>query len=282
MLDIAQYHISGATAREIAASVEAGIRSGALAGGDPLPTVRALAERLGTSPATVSSAYRTLRGRGLIVAEGRRGTRVSPRPSVRGPERPPQAAAGAPGADRALRDLAGGLPDPALLLPLDAALRHVDVERAVGLDGLDRPDPELLALGADGFAADGVTADALAVVAGAFDGIERVLQTHLRPGDRVIVEDPAYTSTLDLLLALGLQAVPVPVDESGLVPDRFAGALARGAQALILVPRAQNPYGAAHDERRASALRELLAGHPDLLLIEDDHAAPSPALRTAH
>ncbi len=272
MLDAAQYHIAGATAREIAASVESGIRSGSLGGGDALPTVRALAERLGTSPATVSSAYRTLRGRGLTVADGRRGTRVAPRPSVRGPEPRPQPLDGSAGAGHALRDLASGLPDPALLLSLDAALRHVDVERTIAMNRLDRPDPGLLALGAEAFAADGIIGDALAVVAGAFDGIERVLETHLRPGDRVIVEDPAYTSTLDLLLALGLEAVPVPVDESGLVPDRLAGALAGGAQALVLVPRAQNPYGAALDGQRATALRELLADHPELLLIEDDHA----------
>ena len=89
------------------------------------------------------------------------------------------------------------------------------------------------------------------MVSGAFDGIERVLQAHLRPGDRVVVEDPAYPSTRDLLLALGLVAVPVAVDEYGLIPERFEAALARGVERCVIVPRAQNPLGAALDQQRS-------------------------------
>src|SRR5581483_7347767 len=90
MLDVEQYYgITGSTAREIATSAEGAIREGRLQTGESLPTVRALAGALGTSPATVNAAYRTLRQRGLVIAEGRRGTRVAPRPALRivGPPR---------------------------------------------------------------------------------------------------------------------------------------------------------------------------------------------------
>src|SRR6516165_5749755 len=86
MIDLEQYHIHGRTSREIAHSAETAIREGLLQTGDALPTVRALAEGLGTSPATVNAAYRILRQRGLVVAEGRRGTHVAPRPALRRPE----------------------------------------------------------------------------------------------------------------------------------------------------------------------------------------------------
>src|SRR5437660_2722941 len=133
MLDLEQYHhhqINGSTAREIASSVETAVREGALSTGERLPTVRELAGRLGTSPATVNAAYRILRERGLVVAEGRRGTRVAPRPPVR---MPPVAGPGAGTRIRQLpagvRDLTIGLADPDLLLPLEPALRRIDLER---------------------------------------------------------------------------------------------------------------------------------------------------------
>ncbi|MBO4209805.1 GntR family transcriptional regulator, partial [Micromonospora echinofusca] len=80
-----RYQIAGATAAEISASVEAGIRADALPAGATLPAVRALAAELGLSPATVARAYQDLRQRGLIVTAGRAGTRVRPRPPVTGP-----------------------------------------------------------------------------------------------------------------------------------------------------------------------------------------------------
>ncbi|WP_309148216.1 GntR family transcriptional regulator [Micromonospora endophytica] len=69
-----RYQITGATAVEISTSIESGIRRAALAPGDPLPPVRALASELAVSPATVSRAYAELRRRGLIVTAGRHGT----------------------------------------------------------------------------------------------------------------------------------------------------------------------------------------------------------------
>jgi DNA-binding transcriptional MocR family regulator len=268
MLDLGQYQIRGSTAREIASSAEAAIREGLLETGDALPTVRALAQRLKTSPATVNAAYRVLRERGLVIAEGRRGTRVAARPALRTP--PPVGRSDQ--LSSSVRDLTIGLPDPELLAPLEPALRRVDLERALRLSVLEAPDPDLIEVGAETFARDGIPADALAIVAGAFDGLERVLQAHLRPGDRVLVEDPAYIGVVDLLLALGLVAVPVAVDEFGLVPDEFAGALRHGVEAAVIVPRAQNPFGSAMDEEREATLRDILAEHQHVLVIEDDHA----------
>jgi DNA-binding transcriptional MocR family regulator len=265
MLDLEQYHIHGTTAREIAASAETAIRERQLDTGAPLPTVRALAERLGTSPATVNAAYRILRQRGLVIGDGRRGTRVAPRPALRIPLHSRTDTHGR-------RDLSVGMPDPDLLPALAPALARVDLPSKTQLDGLEVADEALLALAAQGFERDRVAAAALAVVGGAFDGIERVLGAHLRPGDRVIIEDPAYISIRDLLLALGLVAVPVPVDDLGLIPTPFKAALANGAEAAVVVPRAQNPVGAALDAERTTELRRVLEPHPQLLIVEDDHA----------
>ncbi len=260
-----QYSIRGASASAIATSVESGLRQGRLRAGAALPTVRALAAALGVSPATVAAAYAALRARGLVSTDGRRGTRLAPRPPVALP-------AAAPELPAHLRNLADGNPDPALLPDLAAALRRLPRGRA--LYGEPQKHPALARRAARDLEGDGIPAGHLAIVSGALDGVERVLLAHLRPGDRVAVEDPGYPAVLDLVAALGLLPEPVGVDDSGARPEALARALRNGARAAVLTPRAQNPTGGAWDPARQRALRQALAAHPDTLVIEDDHAGP--------
>jgi DNA-binding transcriptional MocR family regulator len=270
-----QYRIQGRTASALARSVEEGIRAGRLPPGTALPTVRELARRLSVSPGTVAAAWRELRARGLLVTGGRRGTRVGARPALATP-----VAARVPAH---LRNLADGNPDPALLPPLRAALARA-APRPV-LYGEAVRHAELLRLATRELGRDGIPTEALAVVSGALDGLERLFLAHLRPGDRVAVEDPGYTGVLDLLGALGLQAEPVAIDDFGLLPDELERALRAGVAAVLVTPRAHNPTGAALDAERVLALRRVLDAHPDVLLVEDDHAGPVagvPALTLAH
>ncbi|MEU7616956.1 aminotransferase class I/II-fold pyridoxal phosphate-dependent enzyme [Micromonospora rifamycinica] len=265
----AHYQILGSTSAAISASVETGIRTGALAAGAALPPVRALAATLAVSPATVARAYQELRQRGLVATAGRHGTRVRPRPPVatRRAARPP---APAPGT----RDLSQGQPDLRLLPPLGPHL-------AALATGIGPPagyastgvHPALAEAARARLAADGVPADELTVTGGALDGIERLLAGHLRPGDAVGVEDPGWANLLDLVAALGLRPVGVPVDDDGPTVAGVRDALTLGVRALVVTSRAQNPTGAAVSAARAGELRALLAGRSDLLLIEDDHAA---------
>jgi DNA-binding transcriptional MocR family regulator len=257
---LVRYRLGGKNAREISASVEAAVRSGGLAPGDQLPPVRSLAQELGVSPTTVAAAYRELRRRGITTGAGRGGTRVRPAPpvTIRGYPRPPEG----------VRDLLTGAPDPALLPPLPPR------PRLSRLYADEQVAPRLRELAADRFTADGIDAANLAVTGGALDAIERVLATWLTPGDRVAVEDPGHVVTYDLIAAMGLVPVPVPVDGYGALPDRLAAALAAGAGAAIFTPRAQAATGAAWDADRAAALREVLLRHPAAGVIEDDHAGP--------
>lgn len=263
MDNVPEHNITGRNAREIAGHVEGEILAGRFAPGAGLPTVRALADARGVSPSTVAAAYKSLKARGLLVAQGRLGTRVSPRPPVHGGALPPAFPAG-------VRDLASGNPDPDLLPPLGDALARIDPSPV--LYGDDLLDAELARRGLARFRADGIPARELCVVAGALDGLERVLAARLRPGDRVAIEDPAFVGVRDLLAVLGLEAVPVAVDDSGPLPDALRRALNAGVQALVVTPRAQNPTGAHLVRERIRALAPILARHPDVLLCEDDHA----------
>jgi DNA-binding transcriptional MocR family regulator len=255
--------ISGSSAVEIAESIESEILAGRLPPGGGLPTVRALAASLAVSPSTVSAAYRRLRDRGLLVGKRRLGTAVSPRPPVHRGPMVPRFASG-------VRNLATGNPDPALLPPLGPVLRRIDPSPVLYGDAL--VDPALARRALRRFRADGIPARDLCVVAGALDGLERVLSAHLHPGDRVAIEDPAFVGVRDLLAVLGLVAVPVAIDDSGPRPAALERALASGVEALVVTPRAQNPTGACLDRERIAEIAPLLAKYPGVLLCEDDHA----------
>ena len=266
MTELAQ-RVEGSTAREIAASLEAAIRQGHLAPGAPLPSVRHLAASLGVSPPTVAAALADLRRRGVILTHARRRSTVSPRPPV-------GVNLAEPTLPTHVRDLARGNPDPDLLPDLAPFLAHLPT--AARLYGDEPLDPRLPELARAEFAEAGVEAEDVCLASGALDGVERALAAHLVPGDRVIVEDPGYFAVFDLLRAMSLEPVPVPIDSRGPLPNALEARLraAAGAQALVLTPRAQNPTGAALDGERAAALRRVLRAAPDLLVVEDDHQGP--------
>jgi DNA-binding transcriptional MocR family regulator len=259
-----QYSIAGTGAESIAADVEEAISTGRLAPGDALPPIRDLAAQLGVNANTAAAAYRLLRDRGAVETAGRRGTRVRHRPATT-----PRSLLGLD-VPSGVRDLSTGNPDPALL-PIAAAPPVTPVVVLYGEPGMSS---ELVDYTRAALAADGVRAEHLAVTSGALDGIERALTAHLRPGDRVAVEDPGWANMLDLLAALGLSAEPVRVDDDGPLVADVARALDRGVRALVVTNRAQNPTGAALSADRAAALRSVLADRSDeVLLVEDDHCA---------
>lgn len=264
---LGEYRITGRRASEIAASVEQAVGAGELQPGEVLPPLRELAVYLEVNPNTVAAAYRTLRDRGVIETAGRRGSRVRPRPASTSREAlrvevPP-----------GVRDASDGNPDTALLPPLERALAEAAARnsRRPVLYGDSAVVEDLEALARSAFTAEGVPEAPLAVTSGSLDAIERVLSVHLRPGDTVAVEDPGWGSLLDLIPALGLRAVPVGVDDDGPRPEQLTRALQEGVRAVVVTDRAQNPTGAAISRARAAELRTLLADHPGVLLIEDDH-----------
>lgn len=63
--------------QQIADQIRQQIASGALAPGDPLPTVRGLADELGCNPSTVSRAYTELAREGVIAGRRGAGTHVA-------------------------------------------------------------------------------------------------------------------------------------------------------------------------------------------------------------
>lgn len=261
-----RYQIRGARSTEIAGSLESAIVHGRFDAQAQLPTVRALAEALGVSVVTVANAYRELGRRGLVVADGRNGTRVRSQTAVLGRQQR-QFPTGT-------RNLADGNPDPGLL----PSLLPAALPKRSSLYGSAPEEASLVRTAVARFQSDGIAAEAesLAVASGALDALTLLLASAgLRLGDRIAVEDPSYCGHLDLLRSLGFTPLPVAADAYGMQPSALETALCRGARAIVIVPRAMNPSGTALDAARARKLRALLderaAVIPDgLLVIEDD------------
>lgn len=262
---MAHIQIRGTSSLEIAASVESAVHAGKLKPAETLPTVRELASKLHVSPTTVAAAYKLLHGRGIVSGLGRSGTRVRSRP-------PSPAVASRPLVPEGIADLATGNPDPELLPPLDHVLRSLDPTPRL----YQGPPllPSLATFVAAELVADGVPASSLTIAAGGLDGIERLLREHLRPADRVAVEDPAFAGVLDLITANGFVPVPVAQDDEGARPDALEAALRSRVRAVVITPRAQNPTGTALTPARARDLRRVVNAFPEILLVEDDHAGP--------
>ncbi|MFK0280916.1 aminotransferase class I/II-fold pyridoxal phosphate-dependent enzyme [Streptomyces sp. NPDC090499] len=253
--------IYGTTAAEIAGSVRDLIASGELAPQDLLPPVRMLAEELGVNRNTVASAYRQLVAAGEAVTRGRGGTVVAGVPEL--------ASEGAWFGGR-LTDLASGNPDPQLLPDVLRAF-HGDGYRPA-LYGAPPVDERLAGWATEHYAPDlGDTGFRVLVTHGAVDATERLLNAYLTRGDAVAVEDPCFLASIGTLRLNGFRTVAVAVDEQGMRPDALRMALEDGVRAVVCTPRAHNPTGVSITAERAAELQAVLARHPQVLMIEDDH-----------
>jgi len=261
------------TARGLAAAVSRAIADGVIAPDTKLPPIRTVATELALSPTTVSSAWALLARSGAVRTDGRRGTTVLD-----------TAVAGSNRYSRALehpvtlaQDLSTGVPDEELLPRITEVLADLDTAGTPSSYLEDPVVPEL----ADVLRDDWPYPPAgLTVVDGAMDALDLVTRTTLRFGDRVVVEHPCFPPLADLLEALSVDVVGVPVDDEGLDPVPLSEACRGSVAAVVLQPRGHNPTGVTMTPARAERLASLL-GATRALVIEDDSAhglSPAPPL----
>ncbi|MFS0912736.1 aminotransferase class I/II-fold pyridoxal phosphate-dependent enzyme [Microbacterium sp. 179-I 3D2 NHS] len=252
--------ITGTTAADIADSVRSLRDRGVLRAGNPLPPVRELAARLGVNRNTAVAAYRQLAQAGLVVSRGRAGTVVAGIEAV---------AQEGYAADTVLRDIGTGNPDPRRIPDPSRALVNIAGRPVLyGEPVIDRDLDDW----ARAWVASDLSADfRITITSGAVDAVERLLAQALMRDDAVALEDPCFLASIHTVRLGGYRAVAVPVDDEGMTVDGLRAALDAGVRAVICTPRAQNPTGASLSPERAAALRAVLADHPYVLIIEDDH-----------
>ena len=255
----------------IAGAFGRAIRSGDLAPGDRLPTVREVAAELGVSPATVSAAWQALRRTGVVVSRGRAGTFVRETPA-RLAEPAPARTGGRPAPTGCGWTSRAAHPTPSLLPSLGPAFGRVSARAGTGVY---QDEPVLPALRTALEATWPYPTESITVVDGATDGVSRVLEQCVHLGDRVALESPGYPPFYDLVESLGAEIVPLELDDSGVRPESLRAALDTRPVAVVLQPRAQNPTGISMSPERAHTLAGVLTTRrrqPIPWIVEDDHS----------
>ena len=250
--------------------------------GDQLVPSRQLADELGVSRHTVTTAYSRLVAEGY--AEGRAGggsvvASASPAPPRgTGPAaalRPSPRFAGwspyfGPPPYGCRFDLRPGLPDPALF-PADLWRRRIAA--AVAGEQALYGDPagkirlrRAIAAWVARSRSVAATEETVVITCGAQHAIDLVTRVLLEPGDCVAVEDPGYVPAVRLFEALGAKVAAAPVDDQGLVVDL----LPPSARIVYVTPSHQYPLGMTMSIARRRALLRWAERH-DAAVIEDDY-----------
>jgi aspartate aminotransferase len=107
---------------------------------------------------------------------------------------------------------------------------------------------------------------------GAKSAIYSALATTIEQGDEVIIPAPYWVSYPDMVLACDGQPVTVPcIEASGfkLTADQLERAISPRTRWLIL-NSPSNPTGATYTATEYRALADVLARHPDVMVMTDD------------
>lgn len=114
-----------------------------------------------------------------------------------------------------------------------------------------------------------VSSSEVVLTHGGSAGLAAALLSTVRPGDRVILQDPTYSLYVDHLAMLGAEPLWLPDVADGRIDLDALDTLASGARMLILC-NPSNPTGQVIDRADMAALEELMQRHPSLLLLADE------------
>ena len=268
------------------------IRTGVIAPGEKVPSVRHASRTYGVSPSTVFQAYYLLEDRGLIQARPRSGYFVHAlaRRQLHEPD------IGQYASDSVEVDVSelvfsvlSSLKDPDMvafgsafpspnLFPLARLSRSLaksarDMQPHAVIADMTAGNPDLRRQIALRYMVSGMMLplEELVITTGAMEALNLCLQTVTQPGDLVAIETPAFYATLQVLERLKLKAVEIPVHpREGIDLDSLADSLQRfPIKACWFMSSLQNPLGASMSDEKKQALYALLKQH-QVPMIEDD------------
>ncbi|MEU1724991.1 PLP-dependent aminotransferase family protein [Nonomuraea sp. NPDC005692] len=254
--------------RALADGVRALIMDGQIPVRVRMPAERHLAETLGVSRTTVTSAYDLLRERGYLDSRQGSGSWTTlPDPATT--RENPWLSTG----DDGLIQLHCAAP------PAPSALREAMAE---ALDDLPRYgmgngyDPMGLPVLRERVAARyterglATRPEQIVVTTGSQHAIQLVAGLLIGPGDPVMVESPTYPHAIDVARQHGARIVPFGISHEGWQPDLMAATMRQSAARLAyLMPDFHNPTGALMDDATRAAVAGAARRNDVILLVDE-------------
>lgn len=274
------------------------ILDGVLTAGKPLPASRALARSLEVSRDTVESAYSQLHaegfieryvGSGSVVSEraqrlskrgaikrievsdstlrlSKRGTEMFKGGGLRDYVAPRPCAPGVPETRNFPLQIWERLERQVLKAYGTQVLIHSDPQ---GVEPLRRAIAEYVSLERGAYA----TPERVLVLTSSQQAMTLCAQVLLDSGDQIYIEDPVYHGARKAFDAAGLQCVPVPLDDNGMLVEQLHQSMqgdSDSVKAVFLTPSHQFPTGVTLSLERRLAVIEW-ARQSQGWIIEDDY-----------
>ncbi|SDK69157.1 GntR family transcriptional regulator / MocR family aminotransferase [Methylophilus rhizosphaerae] len=281
--------------RQIYERIRHAITNGTLKPGDRIPSERALTKELGLARGTVKSAYSLLAAEGYTQSLGQGGTVVASNLNIK--KSPPGKT------NRANKDHPNSF-RPDSILPFQMGLPALDAfprkiwarltakcARSMQLSDMAHPSiyglPALRnEISAYLQVSRGIhcSPSQVFLTTGYRNSVELIAHAFLKPQDQVLIEDPGYPPTKELLNKLGMNVVPVAVDQEGINVEVGISAVPH-ARAIVVTPGHQSPLGVSLSLARRLNLIDW-ASRNKTWIIEDDYdseyryiSRPLPALK---
>ncbi|XP_008426155.1 kynurenine/alpha-aminoadipate aminotransferase, mitochondrial [Poecilia reticulata] len=121
----------------------------------------------------------------------------------------------------------------------------------------------------------------MCVTTGSQEGLCKIFEMLVNPGDNVLLDAPTYSGTLAALQPLGCNIINIPSDQHGMIPEALKEVLSRwdpsevrepsstAPRILYTIPNGGNPTGASMTAERKRDIYKLAQLY-DILIIEDD------------
>jgi DNA-binding transcriptional MocR family regulator len=213
--------------------------------GDRLPGLREFARQERISLITARNVYQLLERQGLLTLRQGAGTYVA-------------------------RTRAQGPIDMASIRPPENMLMWVEAYLKAGMDGLLAYDPpqgyEPLRQAAQAWLRGQGIERMPIITGGAQQALFLTGLTLLKPGDRVVVEEPGYTGARRIFESLGAQVAGMPCPRTAVDLEPLKK---RGTRLFYTMPQAHIPTGTSMSEEVRAALLEL-SRRRDFFILEDD------------